>query len=62
MTIYLRECDPDDPSANNTVVDGDLTGGDSRGGRWSEAVRRIDSAASAFRRRVNRLEWNITID
>jgi hypothetical protein len=32
LTVYLREFDPDDPSANNNVVDGDLTGGDNQGG------------------------------
>ncbi|UCG32726.1 MAG: hypothetical protein JSU68_13800 [Phycisphaerales bacterium] len=62
LTIHLRECGPDDPSANNNVVDGDLTGGDNRGGRYSEALRRIESVASALRRRINRPLETVTND
>jgi hypothetical protein len=31
-TVHVRAFDPDDPSANNNSVDGDLIGGDNRGG------------------------------
>ena len=60
LTVYLRELDPDDPSANNNVVDGDLTRGDNQGGRCSDAICRVASTPPALRRRGNPLEWNIT--
>ena len=41
LTVYLRDCDPDDPSANNTVVDGPLAGGDNRYRRCSNIIRRV---------------------
>lgn len=41
LTVYLREFDPDDPSANNDVVDGTLTGDDNPSGRCSDAFRQV---------------------
>jgi hypothetical protein len=59
LTVYLRDCDSDDPAANNNVVDGDFTGGDNPGRRCSDAIRRVASTLPALGRRVNRLEWNL---